>query len=212
MELFKQGAEAKIFKTLFEGKKAILKSRVPKAYRCKTLDEMLRTTRTTRETSLLQKARSLGINTPTIYDINKKKKEITMELVEGQRLKDALEKKNIQLCKKAGETIAKMHEANIVHGDLTTSNIIVKEKDRGQKAGLPKEKELYFIDFGLGKSTAKHEDKAVDLLVFKKTFEATHIELMPRGWELIIEGYLAKGGKKEVLKQMQKVEERVRYH
>ena len=93
-----------------------------------------------------------------------------------------------------------MHEANLVHGDLTTSNILVEEK------------ELSFIDFGLGKTSAKLEDKAVDLLVFRKTFEATHVELMPKGWDLIIEGYLSNGGKKQVLEQMKKVEERVRYH
>jgi len=200
MKLVAQGAEAKLFKTEFGGKPALLKQRVPKGYRCKELDNVLRSERTNCEASLLRKARSIGVKTPMIYGIDKGKKEIAMEFIEGKRLKDVLEKENIELCRQVGEIIASMHESNLVHGDLTTSNILVKGG------------ELYFIDFGLGKSSAKAEDKAVDLLVFKKTFEATHCELMPKGWELILEGYLEKGGKKDVLGQMEKVEARVRYH
>ncbi len=200
MQLIRQGAEAKLFKAEFEGKPALLKKRVPKGYRNKELDERIRTARTTGEANLLRKARSLGVNTPTVYEVDKGEKEILMELVEGPRLKDVLNKKNVGLCRQVGEGIALMHENSLIHGDLTTSNVMVKGK------------ELFFIDFGLGKHSKKAEDKAVDLLVFKKTFEATHVELMPKGWELILEGYLAKGGKEEVLAQIKKVEERVRYH
>jgi len=200
MQLLRQGAEAKLFKANFEGKPALLKKRVPKGYRNKELDERIRTTRTTGEANLLRKARSLGVNTPLVYRVDKGEKEIVMELVEGPRLKDVLDKKSLGLCRQVGEGIAAMHENGLIHGDLTTSNVMVKGK------------ELFFIDFGLGKHSKKAEDKAVDLLVFKKTFEATHVELMPKGWELILEGYLAKGGQKEVLAQMKKVEERVRYH
>lgn len=200
MQLLRQGAEAKLFKTEFEGKKALLKARIPKEYRNKALDDMLRGTRTTREANMLRKARSLGINTPFVYSIDREKKEIVMELVEGPRLKDVLDLKNVGLCKEVGKAVALMHENKVIHGDLTTSNILVKGK------------ELFFIDFGLGKTSEKAEDKAVDLLVFKKTFEATHVELMPKGWKLILEGYLEAGGRKEVLTQMKKVEARVRYH
>jgi Kae1-associated kinase Bud32 len=200
MKLIRQGAEAKLFKASFQGKPALLKSRIPKEYRNKQLDRLLRTTRTTGEAKMLRKARSLGIKTPQVYTVDKIQKEIVMQFVDGQRLKDVLDAKKLKLCKQVGETIALMHENSLIHGDLTTSNILARGK------------ELYFIDFGLGKTSKKPEDKAVDLLVFKKTFEATHVELMPKGWELILEGYLEKGGKKEVLAQMKKVEERVRYH
>jgi len=200
MQLIRQGAEAKLFKAKFEGKPALLKKRVPKEYRNKELDEKIRSARTTGEANLLRKARSLGVNTPMVYNVDKAEKEILMELVDGSRLKDVLNKKTLGLCRQVGEGIALMHENSLIHGDLTTSNVMVKGK------------ELFFIDFGLGKHSKKAEDKAVDLLVFKKTFEATHVELMPKGWELILEGYLAKGGEEEVLAQMKKVEERVRYH
>ncbi len=200
MKLIRQGAEAKLFETKFDEKKALSKQRVPKEYRCEQLDNKIRSARTAKEARMMSKARALGIKTPIVFDIDSKKKEIVMELIEGPRLKDKLDKKNLALCRQVGENIAVLHEGNLIHGDLTTSNILVKGKD------------IYFIDFGLAKTSGKAEDKAVDLLVFRKTFEATHVELMPKGWELILEGYLAKGGKKEVITQMQKVEARVRYH
>ncbi len=200
MELIRQGAEAKLFKAKFEGKAALLKKRVPKGYRNRQLDDRLRGIRTTREANLLRKARSLGVKTPLVYEVDKKRKEIVMQFVEGPRLKDVLGKKNLSLCKRVGEAIALMHENGLIHGDLTTSNVMVKGKD------------IFFIDFGLGKQSKKLEDKAVDLLVFKKTFEATHVELMPHGWEKIVSGYLQAGGAQEIVKQMQKVEQRVRYH
>lgn len=200
MQLIRQGAEAKLFKTKFGGKQALLKARIPKAYRNRELDESIRARRTTGEANLLRKARALGIKTPRVYSVDKTKKEIAMEFLQGERLKDILNEKKLEFCRQAGQAIATMHENALIHGDLTTSNIMVKGK------------ELYFIDFGLGKTSKKLEDKAVDLLVFKKTFEATHVELMPKGWQLILEGYLENNGKKEVLAQTKRVEERVRYH
>ena len=201
MQLIKQGAEAKLFKIKYKGKGALLKQRVPKGYRCRALDERLRSERTIREANLLRRARQLGVNTPSIYSVDKGKKEILMEFVDGPRAKDALNKKNYaKICSDVGKAIALMHGSNIIHGDLTTSNI------------LQREGRLYFIDFGLGFHSTKLEDKAVDLLVFRKTFEATHVELMPKGWESIMQGYLQAGGNPAVVKQMEKVRARARYH
>ena len=200
MQLIRQGAEAKLFRTEFEGKPALLKQRVPKAYRCNELDERLRRERTSIESSLLRAARQLGINTPLVFSVEKEKNEIMMQFIAGPRVKDVLSKKNLKICRDIGKAIALMHENNLIHGDLTTSNILLDGK------------KLFFIDFGLGFHSSKLEDKAVDLLVFKKTFEATHCRLMPKGWEQIIQGYLQAGGSDGIVKQMQKVEERVRYH
>jgi len=200
MQLIRQGAEAKLFKTEFEGKPALLKQRVPKAYRCAQLDERLRKERTSIESSLLRAARQLGISTPLVFSVEKGKSEILMQFIDGPRIKDVLSKKNLKICRQIGSAIALMHESNLIHGDLTTSNILLDGK------------KLFFIDFGLGYRSNKLEDKAVDLLVFKKTFEATHCRLMPKGWEMIIRGYLKAGGSDGIVKQMQKVEQRVRYH
>lgn len=201
MELIKQGAEAKLFKAKREGKQVLLKQRIPKGYRCKALDDTLRGQRTTREAKMLSNARKLGVNTPIVYEVDRKKKEIEMQFIEGKRAKDVLEKENFAgICKGIGKAVAKMHLAGMVHGDLTTSNILIHNKG------------LFFIDFGLGKHSKKLEDKAVDLLVFRKTFEATHVELMPQGWEKIIEGYLGEGGEKQAVQQMEKVRKRARYN
>ena len=200
MQLIRQGAEAKLFKTTHEGEPALLKQRVEKDYRCAELDERLRRERTAIEANMLRKAKQLGIETPRVFSVDREKKEILMQFIEGPRVKDILGNgHNLHLCGEIGKAIAIMHAAGLIHGDLTTSNIL-------QASG-----KIYFIDFGLSFNSGKLEDKAVDLLVFKKTFEATHCALMPLGWEKIMEGYLGAGGNKDVVKQMQRVAERARY-
>ena len=131
-----------------------------------------------------------------------------MELIKGKRLKEVVEK-NPALCIIAGREIKKIHSLGIIHGDLTTSNILVEERNNVQKN---KEKEkfskLCFIDFGLGFYSKKLEDVATDLVVFKKTFNATHSSLK-NGWLLVMKGYAPS---KAVEAQMQKIEKRARYH
>jgi TP53 regulating kinase-like protein len=203
MRLLKRGAEAELFLSRFDGQKAVLKRRVRKGYRCRELDEALRTSRTSLEARLLAKARKLGVKTPVVYSVDRDRKEIAMEFVEGKTAKAALQKSNFgKICVEIGKNIAKMHSFGLVHGDLTTSNIIVS---RGK---------LFFVDFGLGANSRKIEDKAVDLLVFRKTFEATHANLMPAGWEKITEGYLQGMGAegKRVMEHTAAIEKRARYH
>src|SRR6185295_12252772 len=98
--------------------------------------------------------------------------------------------------------IARMHGHGLVHGDLTTSNVLVRPVKRGN--------ELVMIDFGLSTYSTKLEDLAVDLVNLKKTFTATHADF-EGGWEVIQRAYLAQGGKKNVLTQMEDVEKRIRY-
>ena len=201
--MLRRGAEAELFLSEESGKKALLKKRVEKGYRNKELDSKISASRTALEARLLGKARSLGVKTPQVFSSDKGKREILMEFLEGERVKDALNKKNFaKICFGIGENIAKLHSFNLVHGDLTTSNIILNKG------------ELFFIDFGLGSHSRKVEDKAVDLLVFKKTFEATHSELMPKGWEKIIEGYVKGMGPEgeKVVQHIAVIEKRARYH
>lgn len=203
MKLLRRGAEAELYEAEFEGKKALLKKRVEKGYRCKELDSEIGVSRTNLEARLLGKARSMGVNTPQVYSVDKGKREIVMEFVEGKRAKDVLNGSNFEkICDEIGQGIAKMHAFDLVHGDLTTSNILIRGK------------ELFFIDFGLGKTSNKVEDKAVDLLVFKKTFGATHAGLMPKGWEKILAGYTRAMGTKgnSIVAHIAKIEKRARYH
>jgi Kae1-associated kinase Bud32 len=199
LQVIKQGAEAVLYKTSFGGREAVLKDRLPKKYRNEKLDAKIRKTRTRIEAALLRKARGLGVNTPEVYDVDAEKGTICMQFVQGGIVKDILRGgENLEICREIGKNIARMHEGGLIHGDLTTSNII------SHKDGL------FFIDFGLGFEGRRIEDMAVDLLVFRKTFEATHCTLM-RGWDYVIEGYGKMPLAPQVLKQMEKVEKRRRY-
>ena len=82
-----------------------------------------------------------------------------------------------EICVQIGASIAKLHNANIIHGDLTTSNMIISKN------------KLYLIDFGLGFESHKAEDKAVDLHVLKEALEARHVKKSNEFCRIIIENY-----------------------
>ena len=194
MDFHKKGAEAELTIIKYGEKKALLKKRIPKGYRNPELDFSIRKKRTRSEAKII-KTLSKIIRVPEIYLVDEKNSEIIMEFVQGKMLKEIIEKKSA-LAIKAGELIKKIHEQDIIHGDLTTSNILFTKKD------------LCFIDFGLGYFSKKIEDKATDLIVFKKTFNATHSEFK-NGWDFVIKGY---NPSKEMQARMQAIEKRARYH
>lgn len=125
-KLIAQGAEAKIFKE----NNSIVKDRISKGYRLPELDEKIRKQRTAKESRILEKASKIT-NVPKILQTNKFSLEL--EYIEGDKLADKLnsypEKKQFEVMKLLGKEIGKLHNADIIHGDLTTSNtILVKEK------------------------------------------------------------------------------------
>ncbi|MDD3083543.1 MAG: KEOPS complex kinase/ATPase Bud32 [Candidatus ainarchaeum sp.] len=193
-ELNRNGAEAIVQEVLFNGVKVVSKKRLPKKYRNKNLDGLIRKRRTKSESKILRFLFN-KINVPEVIFVDEKKFEIFMSLIKGKVLKKIIEKNN-KLCVETGKEIKKIHDLNIIHGDLTTSNIIFYNK------------KLFFIDFGLGFFSNKIEDKATDLIVFKKTFNATHSSIK-KGWEKVLSGYKPS---KEIIERMQKIEKRVRYH
>jgi len=97
-----------------------------------------------------------------------------------------------------GEQVLILHLSDLIHGDLTTSNVILKNG------------EIFIIDFGLGFVSKKIEDKAVDLHLLKQALEAKHFE----NWELLFESFLERyefeEGKK-VVERLEVVEKRGRY-
>jgi Kae1-associated kinase Bud32 len=194
MVFYKKGAEAELFQIKFEGKKALLKKRILKKYRNKKLDESIRKKRTRSEAKLLREAGKI-INTPHIYQVNEDNAEIVMEFIEGQKLKEIIENKK-NLAELAGKEIKKIHEYGLIHGDLTTSNIIHNKRV------------LFFVDFGLGYFSKKIEDQATDLVVFKKTFNATHSSFK-NGWKKVMNGYKPS---EEIVTKMEAIEKRARYH
>jgi TP53 regulating kinase and related kinases len=193
-----QGAEAVI--TLDENK--ILKNRIPKSYRIKELDEKIIKLRTRAESKILTKSKKT-LNVPEVLKTEDNK--ITMEFIDGLKLSDNLnnldKKEQIRISQKIGTAVSKLHNENIIHGDLTTSNMILK-KDK-----------IYLIDFGLGYQNGKYEDKAVDLHLLKQALEAKHFEFHKELFESFKRGYLKinETESKKVLERLIAVEKRGRY-
>lgn len=197
-KIIQQGAEA----VILLDKERITKRRIKKSYRLPALDEKIRSQRTKKESKLLEKASKL-IPIPKILEINENSKEIDMEFIQGKKLSEHLDslKNKDEICKQIGKQIALLHDNDIIHGDLTTSNIILSERDNN----------LYFIDFGLGYTSSRIEDKAVDLHLIKQALEAKHFKFHEALFNNILEGYKSSKNYKETLERLKKVESRGRY-
>lgn len=195
-ELIQQGAEAVLIK---QGNR-VLKRRVSKGYRIKEIDEKIRKLRTRSEAKLLDKSGKL-VPTPKVLEVDDKTKEIDMEFIEGEKLSDRLDgmKNWREVCVKIGENIALLHDQGIIHGDLTTSNMLWKNS------------EVYFIDFGLGYQNGRVEDKAVDLYLIKEALEAKHFKRFEDYFAAVLEGYKVSKNCKETLRRLERVEKRGRY-
>ncbi|PWR71937.1 bifunctional N(6)-L-threonylcarbamoyladenine synthase/serine/threonine protein kinase [Methanospirillum lacunae] len=135
---------------------SVIKRRVGKHYRHPDLDHRLITERTRAEARLISEARRFGVPTPIMSDITAD--TIVMERIDGTILKDAL---SSSVLKEAGRMVGHLHNAGIVHGDLTTSNMILKN-DR-----------CYLIDFGLGYTSTEIEARGVDIHVLFQVLEST---------------------------------------
>ncbi|MDK2853282.1 MAG: regulating kinase and related kinase [Thermococcaceae archaeon] len=213
MKLIKQGAEAKIYLAGFEelyfpfnGEKVIIKHRIPKRYRIKEIDEKLRKERTVREARILHRAKEFEVNVPYVYEVDLKDMKIVMEYIAGERLKEYLEavpiEERLELCREIGRQIGKLHEAGVVHGDLTTSNMILREG------------KIYFIDFGLAEFDSSLEAQGVDLHLLRRAMESTHYKWFERGFEEVLNGYEEIRGsekRKEVEAKLDEIESRGRY-
>lgn len=167
MTVLRRGAEAELIGDTWLGRDVVIKRRVPKGYRHPDLDSQIRAQRTKNETRLMCKARSRGISVPIIYDIDLAKAEITMERIFGPRLKDLIntlpEEKAKDLARDIGKMTALLHSNDMVHGDLTTSNMLMR--DDGS---------ICLIDFSLGEKTDSIEKKGVDLHLLFEAFHSAH--------------------------------------
>lgn len=155
----------------------IVKTRILKRYRLKEIDETLRKDRTRIEARLISEARRCGVPTPIIRDVTEF--EIKMEYIDGTPLKKVI---TPSLSEKTGELIGRLHTYGIIHGDLTTSNILLKDG------------KLYLIDFGLAYLDKTVEARGVDVHVLFQTFESTHerhealIDAFKKGYALTFAG------------------------
>jgi len=179
----------------------LIKRRISKGYRISEIDERLRKLRTRAEAKIMRKMYG-KINVPKIFDEDEKRKEIKMKFIQGKKLSDNLDKfslkKQKKICWGIGKEVSKLHESNIIHSDLTTSNMILK-------------KDIYFVDFGLSFHSLRNEDKAVDLHLFKQALESRHFKNWKELWKSFLQGYKNNKEYEKTIKQLEKVELRGRY-
>ena len=141
--LIAKGAESNIVRSNYLGEPAVLKDRIAKGYRISEIDDKIRKSRCKLEAKLLSDAKRTGVVTPVLYDVDLENKSILMEEIDGVMLKDIIDE---DLAFRIGVEISKLHSADIIHGDITSSNIMLRDN------------QLVFIDFGLGRHSSLDEE------------------------------------------------------
>jgi TP53 regulating kinase-like protein len=206
-KLLKKGAEASLFLMYWHERRVVVKVRVPKRYRPTELDVQIRSYRTIHEPQLMHEAKAAGVSTPLIYMVNLPESSITMEYIEGQQLKQVLNTvskgERHDLCVKIGKSTAKLHKHGLIHGDLTTSNMILTPDNR-----------IFFVDFGLGEKNIELEAKGVDLHLLKRALQSTHYLFWEECFQNVLCGYtsiLGVEGAEKVYEKIKEIESRGRY-
>ncbi|MBC7130906.1 Kae1-associated kinase Bud32, partial [Candidatus Bathyarchaeota archaeon] len=207
LKLMKKGAEAYLYLAEWHGRKVLIKKRIPKKYRHPKLDEQIRTYRTIHEPLLMHEAKKAGVPTPIIFSVDIKAASIIMEFIPGRQIKQLLNSisdvERRSLCVEIGELIGRLHSYGIVHGDLTTSNMIQSFDGR-----------IFLVDFGLGEKTKELEARGVDLHLLKRALQSTHFKYASECFSAIISGYskvLGSEAANMVLAKINEIEKRGRY-
>ncbi|CAN7947128.1 unnamed protein product [Ixodes hexagonus] len=215
--LFKQGAEAKVYRGAYFGKAAIFKERFEKKYRHADLDKLLAVERIKAEVRALRRSRLGGVPVPAVYFVDVTARLIVTAFIENsETARDAIvalqrdaTKDNNKKCleflmDKIGELIALLHKNDVIHGDLTTSNLLVQNRDAAKPA-------IYVIDFGLSFISETAEDKGVDLYVLERAFLSAHPG-MELPFQRVVKSYCKHYGHKagEIMKKFEGVKQRGR--
>lgn len=208
MRLLYRGAEADVFRGDWCGAAAVYKVRKPLPYRLPELDLQIRSQRTVHEAQMLHLSRLAGVSTPHLYYLSPSEALLVMEYVEGERLKtllleEGLTRERVEaLGEELGRSIARLHGAGIMHGDLTTSNVIVD----GDAFSL--------IDFGLAIHSKRLEDQAVDLRLIKETLTGAHHAVSKPFMQALLSGYSSVLGRERAgaaTRKLTEIERRGRY-
>jgi TP53 regulating kinase-like protein len=205
--LLKKGAEASLFLADWHGRRVVIKKRLPKKYRAEKLDVTIRTYRAVHEPQLMSEAKKAGVPTPLILQVDVKNAAIVMEFVEGKQLKRLLEGFSVEerkdVCIRVGELIGKLHHHGVIHGDLTTSNMILNSEGK-----------IFLVDFGLGEKNMEAEERGVDLHLMKRALQSTHFQFAEECFAAVAKGYASVLGAdeaKDVLAKVREIERRGRY-
>ncbi len=188
-----QGAEAEVE----IGEENVTKTRKEKRYRHPELDRRIREERTSEELKNIQRARKYSTEIPETEQID----ETTLRQgkIDGKQLKEVI-KDRTDLIKELGKNVANMHSADVIHGDLTTSNVLISGKNK-----------IYLIDLGLSQVSERIEDKAVDIHLLKQVLNSSHPGVADEAWEEFLKGYRDYEEGEKVMNRLKEVESRGRY-
>ncbi|MHA2430814.1 MAG: KEOPS complex kinase/ATPase Bud32 [Promethearchaeota archaeon] len=209
-KLIHKGAEASLFYGHWFGKEVIFKHRILKDYRIEQLDRKIRTIRTLNEARALIKVKEYRINTPQVYEIDTESSTIIMKYISGSKLKNLIKTldayKKEEIFAKLGRIIAILHINGHIHGDITTSNIILTSSNN-----------IFLIDFGLHDYSDSIEDKSVDLHLLKKVLISSHGDDFKLCFNAFLEGYKSEykdrgiNAYNEIIRNISVIETRGRY-
>lgn len=195
-----RGAEADLFLSELAPWKAVVKRRVRKTYRHEELDAKIRKERTVRESSAIHDAKVAGARTPSILGIDLERFTIIMTFIDGLVARDAIDtmgdSRRLPLLEELGRQVGFLHSAGIVHGDLTTSNIIV-----------PDDSKPFIIDFGMATKSSEPEDRGTDLHLLQRSLIATHALDATSSFKRVAKGYRESAGEKTAESSLRKAAE-----
>lgn len=216
IELLSQGAEAAVFTTnmhpylnndtIEEGgnnTQYVIKYRPPKQYRHPIIDQQLTKKRTLNESRLLTRLYTLdGIKVPKLIACDTYNGYIWLEYLGTElpedggfsnlknflwwNLNDPLSNLVKETLIKVGEQIGLLHWNGFIHGDLTTSNIVLVQESGKSNLNIW---QPYLIDFGLGGVSDMIEDKGVDLYVLERAIISTHSSFAEQYNDWIMTGF-----------------------
>lgn len=208
-KILKQGAEAKLYVGSYKGQQCLVKERFSKKYRLEVLDNTLTKTRIKGEQRANERCAKAGVLCPKILHVDVDDRKIYMEYYEHAitakefiiEIHNEPEKLK-ELTKRIGSAIGKLHANNIIHGDLTTSNMLINRNEIDY--------DLIMIDFGLSSYSMSNEDKGVDLYVLERALISTHSTL-PHLFDDIMVSYKKDNPKpEETIKKFEEVRARGR--
>jgi len=198
---FSIGAEAIIYRARFLGIDVIIKWRFPKTFMPRDLDIAFRRDRTEKEAKIMFKLLQANINIPTPLYVEPDDGIIIMEYIDGNIFRELIDHMNEgELClisKAVGIYTGTMHNLHIVHGDLTTSNVMIENRTR----------DIYLIDFGLSDFSKRMEDYAVDLHIYFRSIESTHYRYEDILKKCFINGYSEVMGDEKTIKVLRLVDD-----
>ena len=191
MRKMAEGAEADIYEDKVLGVNAILKRRRRKPYIAPELERELRMQRTRTEARIIGTLNGLGLNVPALLMVGRD--TIRMVRIDGTPLNEVRGLPRMRAIADSGQLLGRLHAVGIAHGDFTTANMMISRDGA-----------LWLIDFGLASQHASPEDKAMDVLLLKRSVNAEEYAAFARA-------YMKWQGAQQVMRRLASIERRGRY-